>query len=392
MQRPDPRTTDHDDLRAGSSPWNPAGRPSRRPLDDRPPLRGAGGRRGHHRRDGGRAPDARSATRSAWSTASRPGFGSTGGEHGDAAMGDRSVADRAHQPVWLRRAANIYRQEPPGGDRAEGPGRGRAAALRISARGSRSISPSGDGTGAADCAPSTRCAERAGLPGFYLDHPALLRDFGIAREAAILSPARPRPTRCASRTSCSRPPCRAAPSCLTARRSGSRRSAAALPSACRTARRSRPRTVVLATGYVMPDCVGHRHASRLVELGDRHAAAEAAGAVARPAADLGSDDPYFYARTTTDHRIIIGGEDDPELVIPPSGTPRCPRSPRRILRQLKTLCPRCRAARRLFLVRRVQRDRSDGLPLIGRCAAIRISLPPTATAATASPSASSPHA
>jgi NADPH-dependent 2,4-dienoyl-CoA reductase/sulfur reductase-like enzyme len=33
MTKLDERTTDHDDLRAGRSPWNADGRPLRRPLD-----------------------------------------------------------------------------------------------------------------------------------------------------------------------------------------------------------------------------------------------------------------------------------------------------------------------------------------------------------------------
>ena len=46
----------------------------------------------------------------------------------------------------------------------------------------------GTGSGATELTIEHALRERAGLPGVYLDHRKLLRDFGIAREAAILSP------------------------------------------------------------------------------------------------------------------------------------------------------------------------------------------------------------
>ena len=103
----------------------------------------------------------------------------------------------------------------------------------------------------------------------------------------------------------------------------------------------------------------------VVELGDRHAAAEAAGPVARRPLIWEATTPYFYARTTTDNRIIIGGEDDPELIEPAERDAAMPAKTERILRQLKTLCPDAEL-RADYAWSGAFSETSDGLPLIGR--------------------------
>ena len=189
------------------------GRPAAQPRPrGRSPLRGARRRCGHHRRDGGRAPDV-ARPRGLPGRSRAAGLRQHGGEHGDAAMGDRPVADRAHQPVRLRARGQHLPAKPAGGDRAEGTGRSRAACPAISARGGRSISRAATAPAPPSCAPSTRCASApACRASISTIRPCCANSASRARRRSSRR-ARPMPIRCAWPIRCSRPPSGAAPRC-----------------------------------------------------------------------------------------------------------------------------------------------------------------------------------
>jgi glycine/D-amino acid oxidase-like deaminating enzyme len=152
--------------------------------------------------------------------------------------------------------------------------------------------------------------EKAGLPGALLDHATLLGSFGFDRAAAIVSPG-----------SAEADPlslCHALLRIAAGR--GARlirdeamsydstaRSAAVQLASGRTIEAGH---VVLATGYVMPDCVSselHRVASSwaLATLPQPPSVLWPG-----PALVWEASDDYVYCRTTVDGRIIIGGEDE----------------------------------------------------------------------------------
>jgi glycine/D-amino acid oxidase-like deaminating enzyme len=224
---------------------------------------------------------------------------------------------------------------------------------------------SGDGTGAAELRAEHALRERAGLPGFYLDHPTLLREFGISREAAILSPG----------SAEADPLCLAHALLATAVRRGAalydgeatgfEAIGGGLAVGLADGQTIEARHVVLATGYVMPDFVKtelHRPSSSWAI-----ATPPQKPQVLWPGRPLiwEATTPYFYARTTTDDRIIIGGEDDPAMVEPADRDAAMPRKSERILQQLKTLCPDAEL-RADYSWSGAFSETSDGLPLIGR--------------------------
>ncbi|CAN5135329.1 FAD-dependent oxidoreductase [soil metagenome] len=152
--------------------------------------------------------------------------------------------------------------------------------------------------------------EKAGLPGALLDHATLLGSFGFDRAAAIVSPG-----------SAEADPlslCHALLRIAAGR--GARlirdeamsydstaRSAAVQLASGRTIEAGH---VVLATCYVMPDCVSselHRVASSwaLATLPQPPSVLWPG-----PALVWEASDDYVYCRTTVDGRIIIGGEDE----------------------------------------------------------------------------------
>lgn len=154
-----------------------------------------------------------------------------------------------------------------------------------------------------------RLRARAGLPGELLDAEMLYRRFRMARPGALLSP---RDAECD-------PLALAAGMLAIAARRGAATVADEVVALDRSGERLdvllaggrviRARDVVLATGYAMPDVLpGDRH--RLVSTWCFATAPRCTG-------DLWPDrvllwetgTPYLYARTTSDGRIVCGGED-----------------------------------------------------------------------------------
>ncbi len=360
----DQQDTEQDDLRGGHAPWWQGGRPRRRVLEaDRrcDVLVVGAGITG--------AMVAEHLTSLGHEVClvdrERPGFGSTAASTAMLQWEiDRTLGELTDL-YGFERAANIYRQSlraVTGLKSLVG-----TETLRCAFRPRPSLYlAGGDGKGASELRAEHELRERAGLPGYYLDHPTLLRDFGISREAAILSPGS----------------AEADPLCLahgllaiavrrgahlydgeaTGFEAGGRDGLAVGLADGRTIEAAH---VVLATGYVMPDCVVtemHRASSSWAI-----ATPPQKPQVLWPGRPLiwEAATPYFYARTTTDDRIVIGGEDDPDLVEPAARDAAMPAKSERILRQLGSLCPDAEL-RADYCWSGTFGETFDGLPLIGR--------------------------
>lgn len=206
--------------------------------------------------------------------------------------------------------------------------------------------------------------ERAGLPGSLLGHDLLLGEFGFDRAAAIVSPG-----------SAEADPlslCHA----LLARSvrqggrllrdeavgfDGSGRKAMVQLASGRTIEAGH---VVLATGYVMPDCVKsdlHRvAASFAVATLPQKPAALWPG----PALVWEASEDYFYCRTTTDGRIVMGGEDE-ETDDPTLRESMAAAKTQALLAKLAAFLPRAEPSLG-HAWNGAFGQTSDGLPLIGR--------------------------
>ena len=164
-----------------------------------------------------------------------------------------------------------------------------------------------------------RCASAPALPGDFLEHAVLLDRFGFARAGAIVSPG-----------AADADPMKLAHGLLgLAAARGARLFEAeavlrSMPPAARSMssrndREIEARSVVLATGYVMPDIV----------CSTVHAVSSswAIATVPQPQ-NIWNDGTliwedakdYLYARTTQAGRIIIGGEDSTEIIEPTRAT------------------------------------------------------------------------
>jgi glycine/D-amino acid oxidase-like deaminating enzyme len=204
---------------------------------------------------------------------------------------------------------------------------------------------------------------RADLPGVFLDHPALLRRFGIARAAAILSPA-----------AADADPVELAHGLLkvgvargatvlqgdaTAFDSAGSRVVVGLDSGCEI----EANRVVLCTGYVMPD---------IVRPTIQQPTSSWAIATEPQPQNLWPEDAliweashdYNYARTTSDGRIIFGGEDDPSAVEPQAREALTSAKRERLRQKLAALWPRSSGKIDYCWSGAFDTTR-DGLPLIG---------------------------
>jgi glycine/D-amino acid oxidase-like deaminating enzyme len=206
--------------------------------------------------------------------------------------------------------------------------------------------------------------ERAGLPTRFLDHAALLAAYGVAREAALESMG----------SAEADPVCLAHGLLAVALQRGARLydgeavAFESVVSGVAVALREGPvieaRHVVLATGYVMPDIVPadlHIPSSSwaVATVPQSPEALWPQGALIWEDAT-----PYAYLRTTMDHRIIIGGEDERGLVDSDEREALTPSKIERLQHKLGTLFP--------GVDRTVDYawsgafgETQDGLPLIG---------------------------
>jgi glycine/D-amino acid oxidase-like deaminating enzyme len=332
-----PRNADHHDLHEGLAPLSPSGRPKRTelPKDHRCDILivGAG-------ITGGMMAEHLTAQGHQVTVVDREkaGLGSTAASTAMLQWEiDCSLAELT-ELYGFERAADIYRHSLQAVSGLQDLIRSLDIPCAFHTRASLYIA-GGSGEGATELMIEHDLRKRAGLPGFYLDHRKLLGEFGVAREAAILSPGS----------------AEADPMCLShqllavAARGGAKLydgEAVAFEAAkggvavtMADGQTIEARHVVLATGYVMPALVNselHR--------------ASSSWAIATPpqkpellwrgnALIWEASTPYCYARTTHDHRIIIGGEDDPDLADPEGRNAALPAKIETILGKLRALFP-----------------------------------------------------
>jgi glycine/D-amino acid oxidase-like deaminating enzyme len=205
--------------------------------------------------------------------------------------------------------------------------------------------------------------ERAGLPGEFLDHGMLLDVFGIARAGALVSPgaADADPSQLA----------RGMLKIAVAR--GARvfeaeaidfdAAAHSVGIQLKDGHQIEARSVILATGYVMPPIV---HSTiQTVSSSWAIATKPQPQNIWKEGALIWEDSKdYLYARTTSAGRIIIGGEDSDEAIEPEARDRLIPQKSRALAQKLAALWP---AANTEIEYRwsGTFDTTSDGLPLIG---------------------------
>ena len=365
----DSNTTQQEDLRGGRAPWRTGGRPHRLdlPADRRCEVLIVGaGITG--------AMMAEHLTAQGHEVCiidrERPGFGSTAASTAMLQWEiDRPLTELT-QLYGFDRAANAYRRSLQAVTGLRELIETRELSCAFRPRRSLYLA-SGEGDGATELLAEHRLRERAGLPGFFLDHATLMREFGVAREAAILSPG----------SADADPMCLSHTLLVAAARGGAllydaeatgyhttgdgrhSRMAVTLDSG-HTIEAER---VVLATGYVMPPCVKtemHRASSSWAISTPPQEPLARAGVLAHGVLVWEAADPYFYARTTADGRIIMGGEDDDSLTDPTERDAATPAKTEAILKKLAVLCPDADATAATAWSGAFSQT-SDGLPLIG---------------------------
>jgi glycine/D-amino acid oxidase-like deaminating enzyme len=208
-----------------------------------------------------------------------------------------------------------------------------------------------------------RLRQRAGLPGDFLDHRTLLDIYAIARAGAIVSPG-----------AADADPMQLARGLLrVAVARGARvfnAEAVEFDAAARSVgvqltngRQIEARSVILATGYVMPAIIH----STVQTISSSWAIAT------RPQPQKGWKDgaliwenskDYLYARTTSAGRIIIGGEDSDEIIEPDARDRLIPEKSRVLARKLAALWPVADVDIEFRWSGTFDTTR-DGLPLIG---------------------------
>jgi glycine/D-amino acid oxidase-like deaminating enzyme len=208
-----------------------------------------------------------------------------------------------------------------------------------------------------------RHRERAGLPGDFLDHARLLDIFGIARAGALVSPG----AADADPLLLSRGLLQIA-AARGARVFGTEAvdfdaAGQSVNVGLGSGHEIAARSVVLATGYVMPDIV--RSDAHKVSSSWAIATAPQPRNVWKDGALIWEDsEHYHYARSTQTGRIIIGGEDSDDVIEPDARDRLIPEKSRALARSLAALWPAadtaidCRWAGTFDAT-------SDGLPLIG---------------------------
>jgi glycine/D-amino acid oxidase-like deaminating enzyme len=362
MQKLDPHTTDHDDLRAGRSPWNADGRPPRRVLDcDRrcdALVVGAG-------ITGAMVAEHLSSLGYDVTILDRekPGLGSTVASTAMLQWEiDRSLTELTDL-YGFEAAALTYSKSFQAVQALQSHVATLGLHCLLRPRETLYLS-NGSGSGAVILQREADLRARAGLPSRFLDHRALLADFGIEREAALLSAGS----------------AEADPVCLAHQllRAALARGAMLFdgeaagfetaPEGVAVQLADGPvieaANVILATGYVMPNIVRSvlNQPSASWALATRPQRPELLWP--RGALIWEDADPYSYLRTTADRRIIIGGEDDPNAVEPEPREAAMDAKIGLLLGKLHILFPGIEANAD-YAWSGVFGETPDGLPLIG---------------------------
>jgi len=205
--------------------------------------------------------------------------------------------------------------------------------------------------------------KRAGLPGDFLDHAMLLDVFGIARAGAIVSSgaADADPMQLARgllRTAVARG-ARVFEGEAVEFNAAARSVGVQLKNGCQIEARS----VVLATGYVMPAII---HSTvQTISSSWAIATTPQPQNIWKGGALIWEDSKdYLYARTTAAGRIIIGGEDSDQIIDPDARDRLIPQKARVLSQKLAALWPAANVEIE-FRWSGTFDTTSDGLPLIG---------------------------
>jgi glycine/D-amino acid oxidase-like deaminating enzyme len=208
-----------------------------------------------------------------------------------------------------------------------------------------------------------RLRERAGLPGSFLDHRRLLDTFGIARTGAIVSPgagdADPMQLSLGLLKIAIARGARLFDGEATIFDAATRAVGVQLKSGFQIEARS----VVLATGYVMPDIVHSaiHTVSSSWAIGTRPQPQN----IWKGGALIWEDSTnYLYARTTPIGRIIVGGEDSEEATEPDARDRLIPEKAHMLASKLAALWPVANTEIDFRWSGTFDTTR-DGLPLIG---------------------------
>ena len=204
---------------------------------------------------------------------------------------------------------------------------------------------------------------RAGLPGDFLDHPMLLDVFGITRAGAIVSPG-----------AADADPMQLARGLLrTAVARGARlfegeavefdAAARSVGVELKNGRLIEARSVILATGYVMPAII-HSTVQNVSSSWAIATRPQPQNVWKGGALIWENSKDYLYARTTTAGRIIIGGEDSDDIIEPDARDRLIPEKSRLLAQKLTALWPGANADIE-FRWSGTFDTTSDGLPLIG---------------------------
>jgi glycine/D-amino acid oxidase-like deaminating enzyme len=219
------------------------------------------------------------------------------------------------------------------------------------------------GSDAASLLEEHELRHRANLPGEFLDRGRLLDGFAIPRAGAIVSP-----------DAADSDPLQLSRGLLhvAAARGAQLFDAEALAFdasgrgvivALESGREIEAKSVVLATGYVMPDMV--RSSVHRVSSSWAIATRSQPRNLWNDSALIWEDaEHYHYARTTRAGRIIIGGEDSDEIIEPGARDRLIPEKSRVLEQKLAALWPRADTQSE-FRWAGTFDTTSDGLPLIG---------------------------
>jgi glycine/D-amino acid oxidase-like deaminating enzyme len=205
--------------------------------------------------------------------------------------------------------------------------------------------------------------KRAGLPGEFLDHARLLDVFGIGRAGAIVSPG-----------AADADPMQLARGLLgVAIARGARlfeaeavefdTTARSVGVQLKNGRQIEARSVILATGYVMPSIV--QSTIHTVSSSWAIATTPQPQNIWKGGALIWEDsENYLYARTTSAGRIIVGGEDSDKIIEPDARDGLIPEKARVLAQRLAALWPPANLDTE-FRWSGTFDNTSDGLPLIG---------------------------
>lgn len=293
----------------------------------------------------------------------RPGFGSTAASTSMLMWEiDRSLSDLTAM-YGFERAANIYRRSF-----AAVSGLAElinALHLPCGLRHKRSLYLAAGNIGARELKAEHELRMRAGLPGDYLDHLTLLEEFGLYREAAIhsIGSADANPLLlCQALLDVAKAQ---GAEIFDASAENYDNSGQAVVVELDNGHLIEAKHVVLATGYVMPDFV----TSDLHKISSSWAIAtppQSQGDLWRDGALIWeASQNYCYARTTQDDRIIMGGEDDDQVIEPEERDRLMPAKAEALLHRLNGLWSQAEPVAE-FVWSGTFGTTMDGLPLIGR--------------------------